>query len=84
MIKDRRTYELFQAGEVGREVEGFVAGVHSGSEGILDILAGRGITTSREIARKMLPSIRSLAIKHKRALSSEEVASIFHQSTVIG
>jgi len=84
VIKDRRTYELFQAGEVGRVTEGFVAGVHSGSEGIIDILAEQGIVANREIARKMLPSIRSLAIRYKRALSSEEVVSIFRQSTVAG
>jgi homocitrate synthase NifV len=84
LTKDRRTYELFHAGEVGRMTDSFVAGSHSGSEGILHILTEHGIVASREIARKMLPSIRSLALKRKRALDSEEVARIFRQLTVTG
>ena len=84
MIRDRRAFELFHAGDVGAKSESFVAGVHSGSDGILHILAKRGIVASREVARKMLPSIRSLALKHKRGLDSEEVAGIFRQLTEIG
>ena len=84
MVRDRRAFELFHAGDVGAKSECFVAGVHSGSDSILHILAEHGIVASREVARKMLPHVRSLALKHKRALDSEEVASIFRQLTVAG
>ena len=84
MVRDRRAFELFHAGDVGAKSECFVAGVHSGSDGILQILAEHGIVASREVARKMLPYVRSLALKRKRALVSEEVASIFRQLTLAG
>jgi len=84
ITKSRQTYELFHAGEVGRTADRFVVGAHSGSEGVLHTLTEQGIVADREIARKMLPSIRSLAHKRKRALDLEEIATIFRESTMKG
>jgi homocitrate synthase NifV len=81
LAKDRRTYELFDAAEVGRKDASFVAGSHSGSDGILHILAEQGVVTSREVAHKMLPDIRQLAIRRKRSLNPNEVVGIFQRAT---
>lgn len=81
MARSRQSFELFDAAEVGQAVPDFVIGGHSGSEGILQALAGYGIVTSREVAKKMLEPIRSLARQRGRALQPGEVSRIFHQTS---
>jgi homocitrate synthase NifV len=84
MSRDRRSYELFPADEVGQKRSSFVAGSHTGSEAILHLLAEHGVAASRRIAQEMLPLIRSLAIQQKHALSPEQVMTIFRQAMVSG
>lgn len=79
--RDRKTYELFPAGEVGRAVPDFVIGRHSGSDSVLHVLSENGIVTSRDIAQEMLPPIRSLAVRNKRPLNPREIVRIFDQTS---
>lgn len=79
LLRNRRTYELFAADDVGRSTPEFVVGGSSGSDSILHVLAEHGIVTSREVAFRMLQPIRSLARRKKRALKPEEIAGIFHR-----
>lgn len=80
LTRNRETYELFPASDVGTSPTEFVVGTHSGSESVVQALAEHGIETTREIARRMLQPIRSLAIHRKRALKPKEVARIFRQT----
>jgi len=77
LLKNRRTYELFSAEDVGRVTPDFVVGKHSGSDAVLHALAACGIVTTREVAARMLSQIRSWAVQRKRALQSSELVEIF-------
>jgi len=78
-VRDPRSYEPFPAASVGQIGMRFVAGKHSGSTSILTILAEHGVTADFEIARRMLPLVRSLATRRKRALRFEELFTIYQQ-----
>jgi homocitrate synthase NifV len=77
LLKNRRTYELFAAEDVGRFTPEFVVGRHSGSDAVLHALAACGIVTTREVAAKMLFKVRSWTVQIKRALRSRELVEIF-------
>lgn len=81
IVRNRSTFELFPAHEVGQSTPQFVVGLHSGSHGILHTLAQHGIHTSHEIAQKMLQPIRSLAMQRRRALKPSEIARIFRRTS---
>ena len=77
LLKDRQSYELFPAAELGRVSPDFVIGRHSGSESVLQLLAQLGVTTTRGVANRMLPEIRRRAVLKKSSLSHEELMQIF-------
>jgi homocitrate synthase NifV len=77
LLKDRKAYELFPAGEVGRPQPDFVIGKHSGSEAVVDALARQGILVSREEASEMLPEIRRRCVSLKTPLQVAELADFF-------
>ena len=52
LLRDRRTYELFSAGEVGRTTPGFVIGRHSG-RAALRAVTGRADSASLAAARRL-------------------------------
>jgi len=81
LLRNRNTFELFAARDVGRSATEFIAGKHSGSEGLLQILAAQGINANREVAAKMLGPVRLLATKKRRSLKPNEVVRIFSQAT---
>lgn len=80
LLRNRSTFELFAAREVGGSPTEFIAGKHSGSEGLLQILAAHGFAASREVAAEMLGPVRLLATKKRRSLKPNEVARIFNQA----
>jgi homocitrate synthase NifV len=77
LIKDRQSYELFSASELGRVTPEFVIGRHSGSEGVLQVLSRLGVETTRSVANRMLPEIRQRSVLKKSSLSDEELMQIF-------
>jgi len=77
MLKDRKAYELFHAGEVGRPQSDFVIGKHSGSEAVVNALARQGILVSRKEASEMLPEIRRRCVSLKSPLQVTELANLF-------
>jgi homocitrate synthase NifV len=77
LCNDRRSFEPFPAAELGRIPPEFVIGRHSGSEGVLQVLAVLGVNTTHAIANQMLPKIRQCSILNKSALSHEELLHIF-------
>jgi homocitrate synthase NifV len=83
LCADRRSFEPFSAAELGRAAPEFVIGRHSGSESVLQVLAHLGISTTRDTAEQMLPSIRERSRLQKSALSHEELLQIFARTTNI-
>jgi homocitrate synthase NifV len=77
LIRDRQSYELFPAAELGRATPEFVIGRHSGSESVLQVLRRLGVETTRNIANRMLPEIRQRSVLKKSWLSDEELIQIF-------
>lgn len=81
LLRSQKAYELYDANDVGRSEPEFVVGKHSGSAGLVQVLATHGILTSREVATEMLEPIRAFATKHHRPLKPCEVVQIFSQAT---
>ncbi|MDR3764674.1 MAG: homocitrate synthase [Acidobacteriota bacterium] len=79
LLRDRRSFEPFASAELGREAEQIVIGRHSGSESVLKVLESQGVKTTRAVSSRMLPSIRELSLRIKRALSKQEVLQIFYE-----
>ena len=77
LLKDRNTYELFPANEIGRSQPDFVVGTHSGSDAVVTALAHEGIVVGREKVREMLPVIRRRCVRMKSALPVTELAQLF-------
>jgi homocitrate synthase NifV len=77
LSKDRQSYELFPAAELGRVTPEFVIGRHSGSESVLQVLSRLGVETTRSVANRMLPEIRQRSVLKKSSLSDEELIQIF-------
>jgi homocitrate synthase NifV len=80
LLKDRKAYELFSAGEVGRPQPDFVIGKHSGSEAVVNALAQQGIVVSRKEASEMLPEIRRRCVRVKSPLQVADLADFFKKS----
>jgi len=81
-MRDRRSYQLFSASSVGQQEQTFIVGKHSGSASILSIMAEHGVVISHEAAHDMLPFVRSLAVRKKRALRFDELFTIYQRQFV--
>jgi homocitrate synthase NifV len=79
-VQDQRSYELFPATSVGTAESEFVVGKHSGAASILHILARHNVAINQEIARRMLPLVRALATRQKRAICFEELFMIYQRN----
>lgn len=76
MLKDQRTYEVFDPAEVGLERQ-IVIGKHSGTAAIKAKFAEYGVFLSEEEAIELLPRIKATAISLKRSLFDKELAYIY-------
>jgi homocitrate synthase NifV len=77
LLKDRKAYELFPAGEVGRSQPDFVIGKHSGSEAVVNAMARQGILVDRKEASEMLPEIRRRCVSMKSSFPVADLALLF-------
>jgi homocitrate synthase NifV len=80
LARDRQTFELFSAEELGRPTPDFVIGRHSGSESLLQALSRIGVQTTRTIANRMLPEIRRRSVLNKRSLTDQELMQVFRRA----
>ncbi len=80
LLSDRQSFEPFSAAEMGRIAPEFVIGRHSGSESVLRVLSGLGVSTTRNVAHRMLPAIRRRSVLRKSSLSHEELIQIFRRT----
>lgn len=83
LSRDRQSYELFSAAELGRIAPEFVIGRHSGSESVLQLLSRLGIATTRTVASRMLPEIRRRSVLKKSSLNHQELIQIFRGTLAI-
>jgi homocitrate synthase NifV len=76
LLQDRRTYEPFEAESVGRRPMEFVVGSHSGSAGVLAVLARVGVHVPSDHVPALMNEIRRRARESKSRLSVEELRGI--------
>lgn len=76
VIKNPRTYEVFDPEEVGLERQ-IVIGKHSGTAAIKNKFKEYGIQLSEEDANALLPKVRALSVELKRPLFDKELVSLY-------
>lgn len=74
---DSTSYEPFDPASVGHAPSKMVAGSHSGTTGILNMLRNTGIDAERETVVSMLPVIKKEANRLKRSLLSNEIKKLY-------
>lgn len=76
LLRDRATYQNFDPAEVGREHR-IVLGKHSGTAAVKMAYGQLGIACDDATAQAVLPRVRALATRAKRAPTAEELVA-FH------
>ncbi len=71
--EDRDSFELIHPREVGQPTPEFVIGKHSGTRGLMAVLARRGLMIDHLHAKALLERVRELAQRKKRALTRDEL-----------
>lgn len=75
-LKNPRTYEAFEPGEVGLQRQ-IVIGKHSGTKALINKFAEYGISLSEHDAAELLPKVRAAAVSLKRSLFDKELVYIY-------
>jgi len=76
LLRDRATYQNFDPAEVGREHR-IVLGKHSGTAAVKMAYDGLGLLCDDATAQAVLPQVRALATRAKRAPTPDELRA-FH------
>ncbi|MFA5206405.1 MAG: citramalate synthase [Lentisphaeria bacterium] len=76
MSRDAMAFELIHPDEVGQTRPMFVIGRHSGRTSLTHVLDRLGIQLERRLAGPLLEKVRALAVRRKRALTTEEIRSL--------
>ena len=76
LLRNPIAYQPFPSEETGRAPEPFAVGKHSGSAGVLSLLAARGISVPARLGPELLSAVRRRARAHKGAVSPQELAAI--------
>jgi len=77
LLRDRRSYEPYDPSSVGRKREPFAVGWKTGIHALVAALRSAGVGTDLATARELLPLVRRSARSLRRALTSEELVSLF-------
>ena len=80
LLRDRATYQNFDPAEVGREHR-IVLGKHSGTAGVKMAYGQLGIACDDATAQAVLPRVRALATRAKRAPTAEELRAFHDDAT---
>lgn len=81
LLRNHKTYEPFNADEVGRCGSEFVLGHHSGKAVLRHMLERIGIKVDEATAAQLLELAREQALLHKRALTAEELRRLVAETT---
>jgi homocitrate synthase NifV len=76
LLKNARSYQLFDAVDVGVKDKGFVFGSHSGSAALMNFLNRKSIKVKKEKALIILDKIKNISIQKKRGLTQTEVEEV--------
>jgi len=77
LLKDPRTYEMFEPVEVGGQ-RTIVVGKHTGSHALQLKLSAQGLELTESQMSSLLPLVRAEAIRLKRPLFDSELLGLFH------
>jgi homocitrate synthase NifV len=77
LLKDPANYQAVDPQEIGRNHQ-LVLGKHSGASGVMLAYSQIGITLNRTEATLLLPYIRDLVTRNKRAPKAEELESLLY------
>lgn len=80
LLRDRRSYELFDPAAVGQAPSDFVLGAHTGSAAVAAALRARGATLTGTEARALAGRVRARARGRGTPLTSAEVLSLFEET----
>ena len=76
LLKTPVAYQPFPCEETGRAPEPFAIGKHSGSAGVLSLLAAGGISVPARLGPQLLSAVRRRARGRKGAVKPQELAAI--------
>ncbi|HEY4784951.1 MAG TPA: pyruvate carboxyltransferase, partial [Bacteroidales bacterium] len=76
LLKDRTTYQIIKASQIGRKEQDFVFGKHSGKTSLIVFLNKNNISLSCEDYTPFLSAIKEKAYCLKRGLTPEEVLGL--------
>ncbi len=82
LLKDARTYEMFEPLEVGGQ-RTIVVGKHTGSHALRLKLSAQSVELTEMQALSLLPLVRAEAIRLKRPLSDHELLCLFREHRVL-
>jgi len=83
LLKNRETYQIIKASQIGFIEKEFIFGKHSGKTALLSFLDKYDIQIPCENYEKLLNKIKAKAIMLKRGLSNEEVLLLVGKNSVI-
>lgn len=76
LLKNRATYQIIKASQIGKEEQDFVFGIHSGKTALIVFLNKHNISLSCESYEPFLHTVKEKAYSLKRGLTSEEVLAM--------
>lgn len=79
LLADRSTFELIHPEDVGLPASNFVIGKHSGTHGLMAVLAKLNLPVERDEAVRLLPIVKEKAAAKKGALSEEELRASYFE-----
>jgi homocitrate synthase NifV len=77
LLANQRTYEPFDASEVGRARSAYVIGKHSGRANLRRFLAEHGWPVNHANMKNLLESVRRYSAKKKASLTESEVHALY-------
>lgn len=82
LLSDRRTYEPFSPGTVGRPPSELVIGKHSGSAALAHRITQLGFDLAPRQAETLLPEVRALSGRMRRPLHASELRDLYIKTVV--
>ena len=77
LLKNRNTYQLFEAKRVGRTEQPFLLGKHSGRAALIYFLKEEKLPFTDDLCEKLLLNVKEKASELKRALSKDEFYRLY-------
>jgi homocitrate synthase NifV len=76
LLKNRETYQIIKASQIGLTEKEFIFGKHSGKTALIAFLKKNDIVVSGEAYEQILSTIKAKAKRLKRGISSEEILKL--------